>query len=101
MRVGARFLSTGTFMERDTLGLEAALRGPTLILEDRTQPGKCYDSFSSTRSHRSNSVRFAWCGHSSVLGVRSRRYLGVSEVRRRSKLVQEAGGRPVRKPGPK
>ena len=38
-------------MERDTPGLEAALPAPTLIREDRTQPGKCYDSFSSTRSH--------------------------------------------------
>jgi hypothetical protein len=38
-------------MERDTHGLEAALPAPTLIHEDRMQPGKCYDSFSSTRSH--------------------------------------------------
>ena len=51
MRVGAGFSSNGLFMERDTPGLEAALPAPTLIREDRTQPGKCYDSFSSTRSH--------------------------------------------------
>src|SRR2546430_6569871 len=39
MRADAKFLSTGTSMELDTRGREAALRALTLIREDRTQRG--------------------------------------------------------------
>src|SRR5258705_12130471 len=52
-RTGAKSLSTGTFMELDTHGQEAALLAPTLIREDRTQREKCCVSFSSIRSHSS------------------------------------------------
>src|SRR6266478_9560704 len=52
-RVGAESLSTGTSTELDTHGREAALRAPTPIREDRTQPGKCCVSSSSIRSHSS------------------------------------------------
>ena len=52
-RVGAESLSTGTSTELDTHGREAALRAPTLIREDQTQPGKCCVSSSSIRSHSS------------------------------------------------
>src|SRR5437868_7769239 len=53
MRVDAEFLSTGTSMELDTRGREAALLALTLIREDRTPRGKCCVSSSSIRSHSS------------------------------------------------
>src|SRR6476660_7220394 len=55
-RVGAESLSTGTSTELDTHGREAALRAPTPIRKDRTQPGKCCVSSSSIRS-RSSQVK--------------------------------------------
>src|SRR5437868_1368919 len=53
MRVDAEFLSTGTSMELDTHGREAALLALTLIREDRMPRGKCCVSSSSIRSHSS------------------------------------------------
>src|SRR5258707_15846023 len=52
-RVGEKSLSTGTFMELDTHGQEAALSAPTLIRGDRTPRGKCCGSSSSIRFHKS------------------------------------------------
>src|SRR5258708_26909254 len=52
-RVGEESLSTAPSTELDTHGREAAVRDPTLIREDRTQPGKCCVSSSSIRSHSS------------------------------------------------
>src|SRR5438552_5526721 len=52
-RVGAKFLSTGTFMELDTHGQVVAPVDPTRIREDRTPRGKCCGSSFGIRFHKS------------------------------------------------